>query len=72
MIEVRIRDEYESAGRKLCTWPATDLDGLMATLTAWNVYTKHDLQETFSGQFRHDDTGTYFEVVIADQGDRGD
>ena len=69
-IEVRIRLQSEAEGRHLCGWPATTLDRLIPTLRRWSVYTEeNEAADSFFGQFRHDETGSYFEVVIEDEED---
>lgn len=66
MIEVRIRRESEGTAKHLCQWPATELDTLIPTIEAWGV---QDMNTDAFGEFVIDDTGAYFEVVIAETED---
>lgn len=67
-VEVRIRHHTEENGVPLCTWPATALDTLIPTLTAWGVDHTRTGDEAgdsvLTGGFRVDDTTAYFEVVM--------
>lgn len=64
MIEVWLR--HESSGRRLCSWPATDLDSLLPAIGRWGIYCNGDMYFTDSlvGQINHDESGTYFDIII--------
>lgn len=68
MIEVRVRAASQTTAKRLCDWPATDLDQLPRLLGQWGVVV-HPEVETYtdvSGQFAVDEAGVWFELVVHD------
>lgn len=66
MIEVRIRRLSEANSHHLCQWPATELDKLLPTISAWGI---QDAFCDLTGEFVVDDMAAYFEVVVHDETD---
>lgn len=71
LIEVRLRHVNEAQGVHLCTWPATELDGLIPTLNRWGLHAagQSDCSDSACGQFVVDESGAYFEVMYGDEED---
>lgn len=69
LIAVRIRMESEARAVPLCTWPATDLDSLINTITRWGlrVDDNDDASGLASGSFVFQDGEAYFEVMVGDE-----
>jgi hypothetical protein len=62
VVEVRIRHVNDIIGRRLCDWPAGELERLIATIKAWGLA---DADETsIHGQFVLSDDAAYFELVF--------
>lgn len=66
MIEVWLRHENQSSGRRLCSWPATELDSLLPAIGRWGIYHSGNMYSTgdLVGQINYDETGTYFDIII--------
>jgi hypothetical protein len=71
LIEVRVRHINEARGVHLCTWPSTQLDEVIPTLSRWglNAADQSDISDTACGQFVVDESGAYFEVMYGNDED---
>lgn len=66
LIDVRVRHEDEARPVPMMAWPADRLDELPPLVSQWGIYiddTGSDVSDV-SGQFRHDGTAVYFELII--------
>ena len=69
MIEIWIRHQDESVGRRLCTWPDVKrLDDIIPTISRWGVTFEERTyyQRDMSGEIRIQDGDAYFEVLLSD------
>ena len=65
LIEVRVRLASEARATHLCTWPSTELDSLLTTLSRWGLMRDSvDFSDDAMGQFTYEDGEAYFEIVV--------
>jgi hypothetical protein len=69
LINVRIRMESEARAVPLCTWPVTELDSLIDTITRWGLRIdgNDDASGLATGSFVFQDNEAYFEVMVGDE-----
>ena len=68
MTEVRLRHELDVASKPLGDVPFGQIETVIPTLKQWGLTTSNDADvdaDGLYGQFRHDESGAYFEVVFS-------
>jgi hypothetical protein len=69
LINIRIRLESEARAVPLCTWPVTELDSLISTISRWGLRIdgNDDASGLAFGSFVYQDNEAYFEVTVGDE-----